>query len=323
MRAAPSDFLRRASRVHTRRNAVCVATVIAAFAFTACQSVIAHPGQATSRTMSDTSIPAGAADVARRLAHSPRNVSTGRGGGWVTIKVGADESIRALVFPPLNGCMMRPLAWGGNCTVPMSPAVILIHDARGETRWIEGVADQLAADGFTAIQPDLLSVNAPAHKVGDTLTQSAAVAAIHALTPEEIDRRMAAVERYVAGRHPMRPMVPYGILGFGWGANVALSYAAGAHLGLSAAVVYDGVPPSRDDLARVTVPVLGLFGGVDTAVSSAVARTDSAMSKIYEYQIFDRAASGFLRDQSEPENFAAAEKAWPATIAFLHRHLRP
>jgi dienelactone hydrolase len=46
-----------------------------------------------------------------------------------------------------------------------------------------------------------------------------------------------------------------------------------------------------------------------------------ALKKTYEHQIFDGAAHGFLRAQDQPANLAAAQKAWPMTIAFFRKYL--
>src|SRR3989442_3101698 len=43
-----------------------------------------------------------------------------------------------------------------------APAVIVIHEIFGLTDWIRAVADQLAAEGFIAVAPDLLSGKGPA-----------------------------------------------------------------------------------------------------------------------------------------------------------------
>src|SRR5213083_2846983 len=42
-----------------------------------------------------------------------------------------------------------------------APVVIVIHEIFGLTDWIRSVADQLAADGFIAVAPDLLSGKGP------------------------------------------------------------------------------------------------------------------------------------------------------------------
>lgn len=42
-----------------------------------------------------------------------------------------------------------------------APVVIVLHETSGLTDWIRGVTDQLAADGFIAIAPDLPAGKAP------------------------------------------------------------------------------------------------------------------------------------------------------------------
>src|SRR5438105_5386098 len=42
-----------------------------------------------------------------------------------------------------------------------APVVIVIHEIFGLSDWIRSVADQLAADGFIAIAPDLISGMGP------------------------------------------------------------------------------------------------------------------------------------------------------------------
>ncbi len=46
-----------------------------------------------------------------------------------------------------------------------------------------------------------------------------------------------------------------------------------------------------------------------------------AAKKPYEHQIFDGAGHGFMRAQDVPANLAAAQKAWPMTIAFFKKYL--
>ena len=41
-----------------------------------------------------------------------------------------------------------------------APVVIVVQEIFGLTDWIRGVADQLAKEGFIAIAPDFMSVNA-------------------------------------------------------------------------------------------------------------------------------------------------------------------
>ena len=53
-----------------------------------------------------------------------------------------------------------------------APVVVVIQEIFGLSDWIRGVADQLAADGFIAIAPDLLAGRGP--NGGDSTSLSAA-----------------------------------------------------------------------------------------------------------------------------------------------------
>ncbi len=202
--------------------------------------------------------------------------------------------------------------------------VVVVHEIFGLTDWVRAVADQLAAEGFIAIVPDLLSGKGPggggteAYASRDDVTK-----AVSGLTRDEVLVRLDAVRAYAlalpsaSGRSAA--------VGFCWGGSTAFAYAA-AQPGLDAAVVYYGTAPTdRAALAAVKTPVLGLYGGDDARVGATIEATRAAMAalgKSYEPHVFDGAGHGFLRAQAGQDgaNARAAEQAWPMTIAFLRRH---
>ena len=72
--------------------------------------------------------------------------------------------------------------------------------------------------------------------------------------------------------------------------------------------------------------MLGLYGGDDARVNSTIPAAEEEMNRLgkrYEYEIFEGAGHGFLRQQSgrEGANMLATEKAWPRTVAFLKAEL--
>ena len=85
----------------------------------------------------DLSIPASDAAAAGRLAKSSRH------GEYVMIPAGNGDSLRAYVVYPERK--------------DKAPVVVVIEDIYGFGSWIKGVGDQLAADGFIAVVPDLLT----------------------------------------------------------------------------------------------------------------------------------------------------------------------
>jgi carboxymethylenebutenolidase len=254
-------------------------------------------------------LPAGGADAQSRLAKSPRH------GEWVMVKVGGD-SVRAwVVYPQVS---------------TKAPVVVVVHEIFGLSNWIRGVADQLAADGFIAIAPDLLSGKI-APNLDDSTLKAQGPALIATLDPAVVQKDIDAVAQYAMALPAAEKK--YGIVGFCWGGGISFAHAA--HAGASplfgASVVYYGVPPKPDQLPSVHAPVLGLYGGTDARIALTVPPTDSAMKamgRTYEHTIFPGAAHGFLRAQTQTDgsimaaNAQATKEAWPATIAWFKKYLK-
>lgn len=247
--------------------------------------------------------PPGATSASARLAESPRH------GEWVTIRSGTSDSVRAYVVYPERS--------------DRAPVVVVIHEIFGLTGWIRGVADQLAAEGYVAIAPDLLTGKAPLGP-GDSLTQEVARTVIRDLSPDEVHRRLADVAKW--GMQQPAALPQYGVIGFCWGGSASFEHAVRSPEGLGAAVVYYGASPSPARLNGVRVPVLGLYAGDDARVNSTVPPADSAMralGKSFEYRMFAGSGHGFLRQQDgrDGANLAASQQSWPMAVTFLRRHL--
>src|SRR5438046_9538231 len=205
-----------------------------------------------------------------------------------------------------------------------APAVIVIHEIFGLTDWIRAVADQLAADGFIAVAPDLLSGKGPggggtdAYPSRDDVTK-----AVSGLARGEGVARVGAVRGWALARPAANGKSAS--LGFCWGGSTSFAWAV-AQPGLAAAVVYYGTAP--DDLSKlsaVRAPVLGLYGGSDARVDATIPATEAKMNEpgqVYEPPVFEGSGHGFLRaqDGQSGANLRATERAWPLTIAFLRQH---
>ena len=249
------------------------------------------------------SLPAGAAEAKARLAASPRH------GEWVMIQAGSSDSVRAWVVYPERATK--------------APVVIVIHEIFGLSTWIRSVADQLAADGYIAIAPDLLTGKAIPAGGPDSINVDSAVAAIRTLNPKDVDRRLSAVAQY--GMALPSALPKYGVVGFCWGGATSFHFATTAPE-LGAAVVYYGASPPSADLVNLHAPVLGLYGGNDARVGATIPAADStlkALGRTYEHESFVGAGHGFLRAQDAPGggNLAATRLAWPRTIAWFRKFL--
>lgn len=205
-----------------------------------------------------------------------------------------------------------------------APVVIVIHEIYGLSEWIRGVADRLAADGFIALAPDMLSGLGPAGGGTESIADQTAVAGlVKELAPAEIVARLDAVRAFAlelpaaGGRSA--------VVGFCWGGAASFAYAA-AQPALDAAVVYYGTAPPAAALGTIAAPVLGLYGGADARVTMSVPSTTAQMKELgksFETHIFKNAGHGFLRLQEEREgaNLEATEQAWPLMLRFLRKNL--
>jgi carboxymethylenebutenolidase len=263
-----------------------------------------HAASLTATAVADTSsaLPPDAAGAAARLTASPRH------GEWVMIRTGDGDSIKAWVVYPQRGTR--------------APVVVVVHEIFGLSTWVRGVADQLAADGFIAIAPDLLTMkNLPSGP--DSIVARVATDSIRTLDPAWVQKQLDAVAQY--GMSLPAAQKKYGIVGFCWGGGVSFAHAVHAP-SLGASVVYYGVSPKTSDLASVRAPVLGLYGGNDARVDATIPPADTAMRalrKTYTYNIYPGAGHGFLRQQTgmNGANLSATRAAWPATITWFRKYL--
>lgn len=203
-----------------------------------------------------------------------------------------------------------------------APVVVVVHEIFGLSNWVRGVADQLAADGFIAIAPDLLTMKRRGNLTSEWAADSAR-AVIRTLRSEDVHRDIAAVAKYGMGLPAATQK--YGVVGYCWGGSTVFEHAV-VTPSLGASVVYYGGSPASERLATVRAPVLGLYGGDDARVNATIPAADSTMKALgrsYEHHEFAGAGHGFLRNQTgnNGANLEATRQAWPKTIAFFRKHL--
>lgn len=246
----------------------------------------------------------GAAEAAARLQSSPRHAE------WAMIATapGSKDSIAAwVVYPEVK---------------KNAPVVVVIHEIFGLSGWVRGVADQLAADGYIAIAPDLLSIERGGATT-DSLAWDTARTLIRNVTPEKMNAMVAAVGRYGMALPAAAKM--YGVVGYCWGGTASFNHAVFNAPGMRAAVVYYGSSPAAAEVAKVTVPVLGLYGENDQRVNATIPVADSTMRAIkgiFVSKVYPGAGHGFLRAQDQAANRAASLEAWPETIGWFRKYLR-
>jgi carboxymethylenebutenolidase len=285
-------------------------------------------------------IPASNATAAARIAASPRH------GEWVKIAwgPGASDSLMAWIVYPM--------------TRNKAPVVVVVHEIFGLSTWVRGVADQLAADGFIAIAPDLISrVRGGPSSI--ELSGDSARRLIQGVNAAERNRGIVAAANYAM----MQPSAEqrYGVIGYCWGGSTTFMHAVhGGVKGFSGGVAFYGafpyttggqqatattaaVPPTivADSVAKIRVPLMLLNGSKDMRIGAQMPGLDSTMKahrKNYAGTNYEGATHGFLRAQDDPKeprgnltqadvdaervaDLAASRDAWPKTIAFLKKNL--
>lgn len=249
-----------------------------------------------------TTVAPGASTAQQQLATSPRH------GEWVMVKTGPSDSVRAwLVYPESK---------------TRAPVVVVIHEIFGLSDWVRGVADQLAADGFIAIAPDLLTSKQVPNTPAGEPNRDSAVARIREITPQQYQPQIRAVAQYAMNLPAAQKK--YGVVGYCWGGAAVFQHGV-YYPDVNAIVSYYGTTPQSGEYANFKAPVLGLYGENDERVNSTIARADSAAKAndfVYEPHRFTGAGHGFLRAQDNPANAAAAKTAWPMTVNWFRKYLR-
>ena len=221
-----------------------------------------------------------------RLEASPRHHE------YVALKHG-DRTVQAfVVYPEVK---------------TKAPVVILIHEIFGLSDWAKEMADELAAQGFIVIAPDLLSGFGPNGGGSSAFPdQDATIKAVSALNPDTVNADLDLAAEY--GKHLPAANGKIAVTGFCWGGGKSFAFAA-HRKDLSAAFVFYGTAPA--DVTPITAPVYGFYGGNDARIGATIPATTAAMKtagKKYEPVTYDGAGHGFMRAGEDPTNTVPGNK---------------
>lgn len=237
-----------------------------------------------------------------KLNASPRHQE------WVTVKHG-DRSVQCyIVYPEVTD---------------KAPVVLLIHEIFGLSDWARDAADQVAAAGYVAIAPDLVSGLAPGGGgTNEFPDRDAVVKAVSNLPQDQVTADLNAAADY-ALRLPASNGKLF-VAGFCWGGGQSFQFAS-ARSGLKAAFVFYGPGPTEfQGIAEILCPVYGFYGGSDARISETVPATTKLMKKAgktFEPMIYEGAGHGFMRSGEDPTgspaNRKACRQAWKRWLNLL------
>jgi len=310
---------------------ICMSLIVLA----ACHRQAASDEHTAHMSSADLAAPAGTFAIAQsNIALPPSNnaakarlSSSPRHGEWVKVawEPSSSDSLMAwIVYPSTSNAK--------------TPVVVVVHEIFGLSSWVRSVADQLAADGFIAIAPDLIS-RVRGGPTTEELSGDSARKLIQGVNTTERNRGIIAVARYAMSQPSAAPR--YAVIGYCWGGSTVWGHAInGGTSGFAGGVAYYGLPymtgsvPNGDSLAKIAKPVMLLSGSKDQRITGAMPAVDSAMKalrKNYTGINYGGAVHGFLRAQDDPKaprdeaeeqaNLAATKDGWPRTLEFLRRNL--
>jgi carboxymethylenebutenolidase len=228
--------------------------------------------------------------VLKRLKDSPRHHE------WVKVKQG-DRTVHCfVVYPEVKD---------------KATAVLVIHENKGLTDWVRGVADQLAEAGYVAIAPDLLSGMAPGGgKTSDLKTADEATKILYQLKPEQVTADLNAVADHILKDKAVNGKLT--VAGFCWGGGQSFRFATN-RTDLKAAFVFYGMfKHTKDDLAKIPCPVHGFYAENDARINESIPESKEQMkqaSKTYDVQTYKGAGHGFMRAGEDPTGSAANRDA--------------
>ena len=214
----------------------------------------------------------------------------------------------------LSGYLSKPMKKG------KYPAILVIHENRGLNEHTRDVARRFAAAGYVALAADALSRKGG---TGSFATPEKAREAFSSLDMKEVISDLNAGLAFL-NSHQNVKKGKLASIGFCWGGARSFKLAAEPN-DLKAAVVFYGTAPTEEELAKIHVPVLGIYGATDERITSKVPEVDKKMKELkksYEYKIYDGAGHAFFNDTGDRYNPQAAADAWTRTLAFLKKNVK-
>src|SRR5437899_1015071 len=171
---------------------------------------------------------------------------------WVTVKHDGRSVETFVVYPESKS---------------KTPVVVIIHDIFGMTDWVQDLADQVAAAGYIAVAPDLLSGMGPSGGRSSDFAEGKSMEAVSHLNPDQVTADLNAAAEYALKIPASNGKLFVG--GFCWGGGQTFRFATN-RADLAGAFVFYGPPPDRDAMVRIKAPVYGFYAGNDARIGAMI-----------------------------------------------------
>ncbi len=212
----------------------------------------------------------------------------------------------------MRGYFARPANAGGKL-----PGVVVIHENRGLSPYIEDIARRLAVENFVAFAPDALT------PVGGFAGDEEKAAQLFSqLDPTKRIEDMLAAAPYLKARPECTGKV--GAVGFCIGGTI-VNIMAVRIPDLGAAVPFYGGQPGAADTAKIKAPLLIHYAALDERLDAGWPAWEAGLKANgvkYQMYMYPGTNHGFHNDTTPRYDEAAAKLAWSRTIAFFKENLK-
>jgi carboxymethylenebutenolidase len=212
----------------------------------------------------------------------------------------------------MRGYFARPANAGGKL-----PGVLVMHENRGLTPYIEDVARRVALENYVAFAPDALT------PVGGYPGDDEKAAQLFSqLDPGKRIEDLLAAAGFVKSRPECTGKI--GAVGFCIGGTI-VNIMAVRIPDLGAAVPFYGGQPSAADTAKIKAPLLIHYAGLDERLNAGWPAWETALKANgvkYQMYMYPGTNHGFHNDTTPRYDEAAAKLAWSRTTAFFKENLK-
>jgi carboxymethylenebutenolidase len=212
-------------------------------------------------------------------------------------------------------------------TGPFAALVVVQHQG-GIDAFMQSMTERLADAGFVAAAPDLYHRDGPECR-DDIATRRSRLHDRRITTDIEAAAAFLRRQNTIDGER-------LAVLGFCMGGRIAYLMAAAVPKFKAAVAFYPGhafrawgkdLRSPFERTAEIHCPVLGHFGADDKNPSPEdMRKLDAELTrhdKVHEFYSYPNAGHAFMDHTKESYRPHAAEAAWPRTVEFLKRQLRP
>jgi carboxymethylenebutenolidase len=213
----------------------------------------------------------------------------------------------------IRGYLVRPAGATGKL-----PTILVVHENRGLTPYIEDVARRLATAGYLSFAPDALT-SVGGYPAGD---EDRARQLFAGLDQAKLREDFVAAAQWLRSRPDGTGRL--GAVGFCYGGGI-VNLLATRLPELAAAVPFSGPAPALDDVPRIRAAVQVHHGELDTRLMQGWPAYEAALKANgvrYEGYVYPNANHAFHNDSTPRYDEAAAKLAWQRTLEFFARHVR-